>query len=70
MVEPGVKVRFHDQDGEDELYLVEPYEADAAHGRVSTESPLGRALLGHAAGEVRFRAAGCLRVVTILGVHE
>lgn len=42
-------------------------EADATSRRISTESPLGMALLGHAAGEeVKVRAPGGPRAVTIL----
>ena len=39
--------------GEERTYrLVGPDEADAAHGLISVEAPLGRALLGKAAGDV------------------
>lgn len=54
-VRPGstVVVRDEADEGEVERYtLVGPAEADPAHGRISVESPVGRALLGRRAGEV------------------
>ena len=40
-------------DGGDERYaIVGPAEADPLQGKISNESPLGRALLGHKAGDV------------------
>ena len=48
----GSKVTIHD-DGEDEEFtIVGPLEAAPNKGRISNESPLGRALLGHKTGEV------------------
>jgi transcription elongation factor GreA len=39
-------------DGEDETYtIVSPVEAKPREGRISNESPVGRALLGHREGE-------------------
>lgn len=38
-------------DTEEVFHIVGPAEADPANGKVSNESPLGRALLGHQAGE-------------------
>lgn len=38
-------------DTEEVFHLVGPAEADPANGKVSNESPLGRALLGRQAGE-------------------
>lgn len=41
-----------DEEEEEETYqLVGAAEADPMHGRVSNESPLGRALIGHRAGD-------------------
>lgn len=49
LVGSGVRV---DQDGQERHYqIVGPPEADAAHGRISNESPIGRALLGRAVGD-------------------
>ncbi len=41
-----------DLDGEEETYtIVSPVEAKPREGRISNESPVGRALLGHRVGE-------------------
>jgi transcription elongation factor GreA len=41
-----------EEDGEREAFqLVNPCEADVAKGRISTVSPMGRALLGHRVGD-------------------
>ena len=48
----GARVKLEDEDGQEAEYrLVTPDEADPAHGAVSVASPLGRALLGRAAGD-------------------
>jgi transcription elongation GreA/GreB family factor len=48
----GARVKLEDEDGHAAEYrLVTPDEADPAHGAVSVASPLGRALLGRAAGD-------------------
>ncbi len=47
-----VKVRDIEFDEEDEYRLVGTVEADPMNNRISNESPVGRALLGHKAGEV------------------
>jgi transcription elongation factor GreA len=68
-VRVGSLVRVLDRDGEEEYTIVGGEEADAISRRISTESPLGMALLGRAAGEqVKVRAPGGLRAVTILQV--
>jgi len=62
-------VRVLESEGEEEYTIVGMEDADAWSRRISTESPLGMALLGHAAGErVKVRAPGGLRAVTILRV--
>ena len=38
-------------DGNERYEIVGPAEADPLHGRISNESPLGRALIGHRAGD-------------------
>ena len=49
----GARVELIDeQDRHREYRLVGPDETDAAEGRISIDSPLARALLNHAAGEV------------------
>lgn len=66
----GSMVRVIDRDGDEEEYtIVGVEEADVAAGRISTDSPLAMALLGHAIGEqVKVRAPGGMRAVTILRV--
>ncbi len=49
----GAWVDLEDEDGHvSQFQLVGPDEFDAAAGRISMESPLGRAVLGHAQGDV------------------
>ena len=49
----GTTVRVVDPEGEELTYtLVNPAEAAPSMGRVSTGAPLGKALVGHRAGEV------------------
>ena len=54
VVSVGSKVKVKDlDDGEEaEYHIVGSTEADPMKGRISDESPLGSALLGHATGEV------------------
>jgi transcription elongation factor GreA len=48
----GSKVTVSEEGGEPETYhIVGSAEADPRHGRISNESPLGRALLGKRVGE-------------------
>ena len=64
-----VRVRYADEDVDDEFELVSP-EVDAAPERLSCESPLGRSLLGVQAGaRVRFRAPGGIYSVTVVSVR-
>lgn len=50
----GVKVKVYDEefDEEDEYYVVGSTEADPASNKISDESPVGRALIGHKVGDV------------------
>ena len=65
----GSHVRVRDQDGEDEFTIVGPEESDFMQGRISGESPLAVALIGHTLGDrVNVRAPGGIRPVTILAV--
>ena len=65
----GSLVRVQDRDGVEEFTIVGGEEADAAMRLISTESPLGMALLGRSEGEqVKVRAPGGLRAVTIVQV--
>ena len=47
----GASVTVGTEDGDETYTIVGAAEADPLHGRISNESPLGRALLGHRAGE-------------------
>ncbi len=68
-VRVGSRVRVLDFDGEEEYVIVGHEDADAARGLISMASPLGQALLGRCAGDqVKVRAPGGQRAVTILGI--
>jgi transcription elongation factor GreA len=70
-VRVGSLVLVRDRDGDEEYAIVGGAEADVAERRISSESPLALALLGHAEGEqVKVRAPGGLRAVTILRVDS
>ena len=47
----GVSVRVKGPEGDETYSIVGAAEADPLHGYISNESPLGRALLGHRAGD-------------------
>jgi transcription elongation factor GreA len=52
VVHLGSKVRFTEEGGQEESYtIVGPAEASPADGRISNESAMGKALLGHRAGD-------------------
>jgi transcription elongation GreA/GreB family factor len=71
VVRLGSRVRVHDDDGECELVIVDADEANASAGRVSSESPLGHALLGCVVGQVaRVRAPGGHLAVRIVAIVE
>jgi len=68
-VQVGSRVRLRDQDGETDFSVVRPEDADPFAGLVSTESPLGRALLGRSTAQrVSVRAPGGMRVVTVVAI--
>jgi len=46
-----VRVRYLDEGDEEEFSIVGARESDPMNGRISNESPVGAALLGHKAGE-------------------
>ena len=46
-----VTVQEHDVDAPEEYHVVGSAEADPAHGKISNESPLGKALLGKRIGD-------------------
>jgi transcription elongation GreA/GreB family factor len=69
-IRPGSLVRLRDEDGVEELSIVPPEDADASMGRVSMDSPIGRALLGRLPGEhVQVSTPGGVRVLTVLAVQ-
>ncbi|HEX9019055.1 MAG TPA: transcription elongation factor GreA [Anaerolineaceae bacterium] len=52
VVDIGAHVTIQEEDFDAETYhIVGPKEADPRHARISHESPIGRALLGHRVGE-------------------
>jgi transcription elongation factor GreA len=52
-VEVGVRVTIQEENESPETYhLVGAKEADPKNGRISNESPIGRALLGHRVGDI------------------
>ena len=70
VVQVGSRVTIQDGESEPEVYtIVGPAEANPRNGRISNESPLGRALMDHRAGDsVRVDAPGGSFVVQILKV--
>lgn len=51
IVQIGAKVTIQEEDYDPEVYIiVGPAEANPREGRISNESPLGRALMDHVAG--------------------
>lgn len=70
VVQVGTRVTIQDGENEPEVYvIVGPAEANPRNGRVSNESPLGRALMDHRAGDtVRVDAPGGSFVVRVLKV--
>src|SRR5881396_478182 len=68
----GNTVRFAEdgEDGEESYRIVGPAEADPKAGRVSFESALGKALIGHRVGdEVDINTPGGRYSVTIKGIE-
>lgn len=70
-VQVGAKVTIQEDGQEPEEYtIVGPVEARPRNGRISNESPLGRALMDHRAGDtVEVEAPGGSFVVHILKVR-
>jgi transcription elongation factor GreA len=71
VVQVGATVTIQEEDGEPEVYtIVGPAEANPREGRISNESPLGRALMDHRKNETaRVDAPGGSFVVRILKVE-
>lgn len=69
VVEIGSRVRVHGDDEEREFVIVDPAEADGGGGRVSSDSPLARAVLARVLGEVaRVQAPGGEHLVRIVAI--
>jgi transcription elongation factor GreA len=70
VVQVGSRVTIQDGENEPEVYtIVGPAEANPRNGRISNESPLGRALMDHRTGDnVRVDAPGGSFVVRVLKV--
>jgi transcription elongation factor GreA len=66
----GSKVTLRSDDGEEETWvLVSPQEANSLDGTISTDSPVGRALLGCRPGEsATVRTPGGAMVYTVVSV--
>jgi transcription elongation factor GreA len=71
VVQVAATVTIQEEDREPEVYtIVGPAEANPRQGRISNESPLGRALMDHRAGDkVRIDAPGGSFFVQILKVE-
>ncbi len=66
----GSRVRLGDADEVAEYVIAPEHEGDAAAGRISADSPVGRALLGHQVGEqLQVRTPGGVRRVRVLEVR-
>lgn len=70
VVQIGTKVTLETEDKEKETYIVVGRaESDPVEGKISYESPLGSALMGHAKGdEVKVNAPGGVFLVKILKI--
>jgi len=70
VVDVGAHVTVQEGDDEPETYhLVGPKEADPRNGKISHESPIGRALMGHRIGEAVFAETPGGRVeLKIIGI--
>ena len=71
MAEPGSTIEVEDADGQVETWhLVGAVEADPGAGRISVESPVGRAVLGRRTGDrVTVNAPSGVIELTVKAVH-
>jgi transcription elongation factor GreA len=71
VIDVGSKVTIQEENLEPESYtIVGAVETNPGNGRISNESPLGKALMGHAAGEtVTVKAPNGAFTVTVLKVE-
>jgi transcription elongation factor GreA len=66
----GSQVDVKDEFGKQTFTIVGPAEVDVAAGRISLESPMGKALLGHKVGdEVEVQSPGGPRKARIAGLR-
>jgi transcription elongation factor GreA len=66
----GSTVRIRANGMEEQYTIVGPAEVDASHGRISHESPIGKALMGHQAGEeISILTPAGARTFQIIGVQ-
>ena len=69
-VSVGSAVDVKDEFGTQSFTIVGPAEVDVAQGRISMESPVGKALLGHQVGDsVEVQSPGGVRKLKIVKVH-
>jgi transcription elongation factor GreA len=69
-VSVGSAVDVKDEFGAQSFTIVGPAEVDVAQGRISMESPVGKALLGHQVGDsVEVQSPGGVRKLKIVKVH-
>jgi transcription elongation factor GreA len=69
VVQAGSVVKVKDDFGEETYTIVGPAEVDVARGRISMESPVGKALIGHKVGEkVQVQTPSGSRTVKIVKV--
>jgi len=70
-VEIGSKVTVRDQEGQEEHYtIVGSAEANPRQGKISNESPVGRALLGKKVGEeTEVNAPAGARKLTVISIE-
>jgi transcription elongation factor GreA len=65
----GSTVRVRDAFGDEEHTIVSVREADATQGRISVDSPVGRALLGRRPGDrVEVQTPGGCRMLTVVDI--
>ena len=69
VVQVGSSVTVKDEFGKETYTIVGPAEVDVARGRISMESPVGKALIGHKVGEkVQVQTPSGARTVKIVKV--
>ncbi|MGA8014364.1 MAG: transcription elongation factor GreA [Candidatus Dormiibacterota bacterium] len=70
VVQVGSTVDVKDEFGNQSFTIVGPAEVDVASGRISMESPVGKALLGRRIGErITVQSPGGARQLQVVAVH-